>query len=88
MGGFAGFHTNQETETDCTIKFFEDVNQPLDVKTLNYNEAFVMDLKASIPANHRRWDEPQQVWKVHPQYRSLVRDIAAKHFPRVEVKKG
>jgi DnaJ-domain-containing protein 1 len=46
----------------------------------SYDRDLVADLKASIPANARRWDPENKVWLVSPQYGRVCADLAMRHL--------
>ena len=55
------------------------------VVTTPFNEAFVSDLKSSIPSTSRRWDADHKVWRVDPPYGPTAARVLLAHFPYAEI---
>lgn len=45
-----------------------------------YDPTFVMELKRYIPANERRWDNPNKRWIVAPKHGKLLQDLCMANF--------
>ncbi len=45
-----------------------------------YNQNFVFELKAGVPAVARRWDRSSKAWLVSRAYCDTIRDLITKHY--------
>lgn len=45
-----------------------------------YDATFVMELKRYIPANDRRWDNPNKRWIVAPKHAKTLQDLCMSNF--------
>lgn len=46
-----------------------------------FSQAFVDDIKFSIPRQHRSWDPEDKTWQVDRYYADTAADIFFEHFP-------
>lgn len=45
-----------------------------------YDATFVMEIKRYIPANDRRWDNPNKRWIVAPRHAKILQDLCMANF--------
>ncbi len=65
--------------------FIKESSQEGWVKIITpYNQAFIDELKETIPSTYRRWDPEEKVWLVHEAYQETLLDILSNYFDDVQ----
>lgn len=62
----------------------EEHDEHHDIVRTPYSEAFVKELKETLPAEDRKWDGFERGWIINKHHRGVVTDIVLNHFDEVE----
>jgi len=79
-GDFAEFRTCTEPPED-----FEGKTVLIES---GFNQAFVEELKDSLPWEARAWDKEARAWRITPRWQELAERIACRYYAAVWVVEG